>query len=143
MTRSFCRNRAAALAAVCLLPALFAPAQRIRPPDSVACSRDLTSFSGRILSMQRGDGQTEILTRSDEGTRQRFLLLHPGGDDPRKHFLLWSEPFPEQDWRRIESTPGRLRPNLHATVWVCDDSSSPIVDWQPPREEPAPAPRSG
>jgi len=91
--------------------------------------------------MQRGDGQTEILLRSDEGTQVRFLLLHPGGVDPRKHFLLWSDSFRERDWPRIESAPYRLRPNLHATVWVCDESSGPIVDWQPPREDSGTAPR--
>ena len=109
-------------------------AQRIRPPDSIRCPRNnLTSFSGTILLYSRNTGRTEIQMRTDENTTERFVLRHPGSQDPSKWFLLRAGAFKEKDWRVIESAQGRLHANMRASVWVCDDGSNPIVDWQPPQ----------
>ncbi len=109
-------------------------AQRIRPPESLKCPRDhLTSFTGTVLSYSRSSARTEIRMRTDENTTERFVLHHPKSKDPSKFFLLRAVPFKQGDWSAIESATGRLLPNMRATVWVCDDGSNPIIDWQPPR----------
>ena len=108
-------------------------AQRIRPPDGIQCPRDhLTAFTGNILHYRRVTDRTEIRMRTDEDTTESFVLRHTGSDDPSRWFLLKTGPFKKEDWMAIESEKGRLRPKMRATVWVCDDRSNPIVDWQPP-----------
>ena len=39
--------------------------------------------------------------------------------------------FKAEDWKRIEGRPGHLKPGMRAIVWVCDDGSTPVVDWRP------------
>ena len=107
-------------------------AQRIRPPEKVTCSRDhLTSYTGKVLSMKRQKGSTRIRMRTDEDTSEQFTLRHCGTDNPSEWFLMRGERFSESDWKRIESKKDQLRPDLRATVWVCDTSKNPVVDWQP------------
>jgi hypothetical protein len=109
-------------------------AQRIRPPEKITCSRDhLTSFTGKVLSMKRQNGSTRIRMRTDEETSEQFTLRHPT-DNPSEYFLVWGEKFGETDWKRIETGKNQLRPNLRATVWVCDNSGNPVVDWQPAKD---------
>lgn len=69
---------------------------------------------------------------TDEDTSEKFILSHPDSADPTKWFLMRGKPFEPSDWERIESAENRLRPNMRATVWVCDDGTTPIVDWLPP-----------
>ena len=106
--------------------------EKLRWPDGVKCPRNhLTSFTGTILSYSRALGHTEIRMRTDEHTTEKFVLQHPKSEDPSLWFLLRGMPFKGPDWAAIESEKGRLRPNMRATVWVCDDGSNPIVDWRP------------
>jgi len=109
-------------------------AQRIRPPDGLKCPRNnLTSFTGTVLFYHRRLGRTDIRLRTDEDTTESVVVRHPGTEDPSKWFLLRAGPFKKENWGAIESARGHLHPKMRATVWVCDDGSNPIVDWQPPQ----------
>lgn len=110
-----------------------ASGRRPRIPDRVTCPRNnLTSFTGRVLSFSRTHVRTVIRMRTDEDTTEKFTLHHPKSNDTKKWFLLRGKPFERSDWAVIESARNRLRPNMRATVWVCDDGTNPIVDWRPP-----------
>jgi hypothetical protein len=120
------------LCATCLLTASAGAQGRIRPPDSIRCDYNhLTSFTGRILSYKRGPGRVSIRMRTDEATTESFTLRFRRTEDAARWFLLMGEPFKQSDWSLIESRRYRLRPKMRATVWVCDDGSTPIVDWRP------------
>ncbi len=105
---------------------------RIRPPDSIKCDHNhLTSFTGQILSYSRRPGRVSIRMRTDEATTESFTLRFRKTEDAGGWFLLMGEVFKQSDWKLIERVRYRLRPNMRATVWVCDDGSTPIVDWRP------------
>ena len=107
-------------------------AGRIAPPARINCPRDhLTSYNGRILFFQRRTGRTVISVRTDWDTTERVVIRHPRTDNPARWFLLRGEPFRPRDWRLIEASRNRLLPNARANIWVCDNGSNPIVDWQP------------
>jgi hypothetical protein len=109
--------------------------QRIRPPDSLSCSRnDLTSFTGRVLSYSRTNNRLYLRMRTDEETLERFTLRYGSRENPTKWFLLRAEPFKDEDWKLIESRRGRLLKGMRATVWVCTGSAKPVIDWQPPQQ---------
>ncbi len=120
------------LCATFLLTSSAGAQGRIRPPDSIKCDHNhLTSFTGRILSYQRRPGRVVIRMRTDEATTENFTLRFGRTEDAAKWFLLMGEPFKQSDWALIERSRYRLRPKMRATVWVCDDRSTPIVDWRP------------
>jgi len=117
------------------LPATTLSLQRLRPPEKIPCSRDhLTSFSGRVLEFKRNDNRTFLRVRTDEDTSEAFTLKHPGKGSAAEWFLLKGKAFEPSDWKRIEIRKNKLHPRMRATVWVCDDGSTPVVDWQPPAE---------
>lgn len=117
---------------VVLLSSAPAGAQRrLRPPDGLTCDDNhLTSFTGRILSYRRSAGRVRLRMRTDEATTESFSLNFPRTEDASRWFLMNSQPFKPGDWKLIERSRARLRPNVRATVWVCDDNSTPIVDWR-------------
>ncbi|HVF87760.1 MAG TPA: hypothetical protein VM866_09225 [Pyrinomonadaceae bacterium] len=105
---------------------------RLRPPDSIKCpDNNVTSFTGRILAYSRTDGRIIIRMRTDEATTERFTFRVSDSESAAKGFLLRGDPFKESDWKLVELKKGRLRPKMRATVWVCDDGSTPVVDWRP------------
>jgi hypothetical protein len=107
---------------------------RIRPPDPVVarCNPNhLTSFTGKILSYSRSASRLSLRMRTDEATNESFTLKFARGADALKSFLLRGEEFKQSDWSLIERSRYRLRPNMRATVWVCDDKSNPVIDWRP------------
>jgi hypothetical protein len=107
-------------------------AQRLRPPAGLKCDDNhLTSFTGKILYYQRRPGRISLRMRTDEATTESFTLRFPKTADASKWFLINSQPFQESDWTLVERARSRLRPGMRATVWVCDDGSTPIVDWRP------------
>ena len=109
---------------------------RERPPQHVACARDhLTSYAGVVTEYRRENGRTMLTIRTDWDTTERVELKHPGTDDPSRWFLLRGTPFRPGDWKEIEIEPGRLRPKMRASAWVCDDGTNPVVDWGRPREK--------
>ena len=109
--------------------------QRLRPPENIRCSRDhLTSFSGRVLAFKRNNSETFLRMRTDEETTEAFTLRHPGKESAAEWFLLKGKAFEPSDWKQIEIRKNKLHPRMRATVWACDDGSTPVVDWQPPAE---------
>jgi hypothetical protein len=73
--------------------------------------------------------------RTDEATTESFTLSFPKSEDASRWFLLNSQPFKPGDWKLIERSRTRLRVNVRATVWVCDDDSTPVIDWRPRETE--------
>lgn len=107
---------------------------RIRPPDAVTARCDLnhlTSFTGTILSYRRSASRLSLRIRTDEETTESFTLRFARGADAAKSFLVRGEEFKASDWSLIERSRYHLRPNMRATVWVCDDKSNPVIDWRP------------
>jgi hypothetical protein len=118
----------------CLLGALSSLAQaeraRIRPPESVPCTRDhLTAFSGGVVALHRTDSETTLRMQTDDDTDEAFTLRHTGSD-PDPFFRMRGEAFLPAHWERIETPSGQLKSGLRATVWVCEDHENPIVDWR-------------
>ena len=106
--------------------------QRLRPPAGLKCSRDhLTSFQGRILAYKHGKKNLSLRVRTDEKTTETFTLKWEAPDKAEKWFLLRGEEFKAEDWKLIESTPGKLIVGTRIIVWVCDDGSKPVFDWRP------------
>jgi hypothetical protein len=115
--------------------ALAVPLQRLRPPEKIRCSRDhLTSFSGAVLTFKRNNNETFLRIRTDEDTTETFTLKHLGKESAAEWFLLRGKAFESSDWKLIEIRRNKLHPRMRATVWACDDGSTPIVDWQPAAE---------
>jgi hypothetical protein len=118
--------------AICLLASSVGAQRRIMPPDSIRCGDNhLTSFTGRILSYKRTPGRVFLRMRTDEATTESFTLRFRKTEDAARWFLLMGEQFKQGDWSLIERSRYRLRPGMRATVWVCDDGTTPIVDWRP------------
>ena len=112
-------------------PATAGSALRIRPPESIPCSRnELTSFTGPVTYYKCGSGKVLIKMHTDENTFEKFEINYDG-DDPSNLYLLRAEPFKQDDWKEIEVKKGVLRRGMRATVWVCNDGAK-VVDWQPP-----------
>src|SRR4029078_7116974 len=79
-------------------------AQRIRPPDSIKCPRnDLTSFTGKVLSYKRLPGKIVLRMKTDENTKEHFTLNFQESESPGQWFLLYGEPFKQNDLSLIES----------------------------------------
>jgi len=115
--------------------ALAVPLQRLRPPEKIRCSRDhLTSFSGAVLTFKRNNNETFLRIRTDEDTTETFILKHLGKESAAEWFLLRGKAFESSDWKLIEIRRNKLHPRMRATVWACDDGTTPIVDWQPAAE---------
>jgi hypothetical protein len=103
---------------------------RLRPPAFVTCDRNhLTSFSGRIVSLQRDHDSTTLRMETDENTKEHFTLRHPGAE-VTAWFYIGGKPFTSTDWAALLHE-GRLRQGARATVWVCADEPNAKVDWEP------------
>jgi hypothetical protein len=110
------------------------PAQRVAAPAEIPCSRDhLTLYNGRVLALSRSKRRTTIRIRTDYDTSETVTLSHSGSGSPLQWFRLSGGPFRQSHWRLIESARNRLKRGVRANIWVCDDGSNPIVDWQPPQ----------
>jgi len=110
--------------------------QRVRPPESLTCSRDhLTSFQGSVLEYQRGKQDLTLRIRTDEDTTERVTLKWEAAQKPETWFLLRGAAFKAEDWKLIETAPGKLRADMRVIAWVCDDGSKSIVDWRPKEVE--------
>jgi hypothetical protein len=108
-------------------------APRLQPPPGIGCARDqLTAYAGRVRSYRRAPGVVFLEIATDWGTIEPVTLSVAEGADPAARFLLNGARFAAGDWARIEVAPGRLRPGLRATAWVCDDGGAPLIDWAPP-----------
>jgi len=127
------RRKALLTLSLAFVPLTFGgPAQRLRPPAMLQCSRDhLTSFQGRILDYKRGRQDISIRVRTDEQTTESFTLKWGSSEKAEMSFLLDGEGFKADDWKRIEIAPGKLHEGMRIIVWVCDDGSKPVFDWRP------------
>jgi hypothetical protein len=106
--------------------------QRPRPPESLKCTRDhLTAFQGRVLDYTRGKQDMSLRVRTDEETTESFSLKWAASEKPETWFLLRGEAFKADDWKLIESGPGKVIDGTRIIVWVCDDGSKPVFDWRP------------
>lgn len=107
---------------------------RLAAPAAPACSRDhLTSFTGVVSGYRRTPTELRLTVKTDEATTEKIVLKYQRDEDVARWFLFGRERFEEKHWREIERAPGRLKAGARATVWVCDDGSQPVVDWEPPR----------
>lgn len=111
-------------------------ASRLAPPSEAGCNRNqLTSWFGVVSGYRREAEQTWLEISTDYDTVEQVTIAPAGPTGFLTHYLLWGEPFTENDWAVIETSPGVLNPGMRAIVWVCDDGiTAPLVDWQPPRE---------
>jgi hypothetical protein len=106
--------------------------ERLAPPAGVTCTGgDQTVYFGRVTAYRRAATYTSLRIRTDYGTTEQVIIRHRRGVSPARWFLLDAEPFKAEDWRRIESRRGQLRPRMRANAWVCSDGSNPVVDWRP------------
>ena len=102
---------------------------RVSPPPQASCSRDhLTSFTGGVAEYGRTREVMRITVVTDWDTRERFTIRAPF------KMLLNGRPFQEEDWKQVETSLSRLKPNIRVTLWVCDDGTQPLIDWNPVRE---------
>ncbi|MGH9508663.1 MAG: hypothetical protein ACRD2Q_08625 [Terriglobales bacterium] len=106
--------------------------QRLKPPAGITCPRDhLTVYSGRVLHYRRTPGRIVLRIYTDSDTSERVELKAPERTSLEDHLRLSGQPFVKEDWEKIESRPRRLRPNMRASAWVCDDGRPPVIDWHP------------
>ena len=110
-------------------------AQRVGPPTALRCPRNhLTAFIGRVLLYRRQSNRIVLRVRTDEETTENFTLRLGKNEDGSRYFLLRGAEFKPDDWKAIERRAGLLKPGMRAIVWVCDDGSTPVVDWRPAEE---------
>lgn len=132
MRRGIALALLSSLAACATAPPVVLAQARLRPPAFVTCDRNhLTSFTGRVVSLERDAAKTTLRMRTDWATDEPFVVAHPGGDATR-WFFLDGQPFSPADWTAL-LPEGRLRDGARATVWVCDDQPNPTVNWEPVR----------
>lgn len=111
--------------------------QRLRPPESIKCSRDrLTAFQGNVIEYQRAKQDISLRVRTDEDTTERFSLKWAANEQPDTWLLTRGQAFKPEDWKLIESAPGNLLEGTRVIVWVCDDGSKPVIDWRPKERGP-------
>ncbi len=104
------------------------------PPATLVCDRNqLTSWTGEVTGYRRESDQTWIEIHTDEQTVESTTIEHPDKVDASEHYLLWAQPFTQEDWQTVEQLPGVLLPGMRATAWICNDGVTPaLIDWQPP-----------
>jgi rhodanese-related sulfurtransferase len=94
------------------------------PPAAVTCKSGVQSYSGPVTHYRRLRGKTVLIINGETIT-----LHHRGTDDPSRFFLFDGTPFRDNDWNRLETRKGEVRPGLAATAWVCAGGDA-IVDWK-------------
>lgn len=101
---------------------------RLGAPSFVTCDRnDLTAYSGRVKSLQRGEAETRISIATDWSTQEQVVIRHPDGD-LLSTFHRRGKPFTESDLA-VLMPAGRLKPDTRATAWVCEKGMRPQIDW--------------
>jgi len=106
---------------------------RLRPPDTLGCDRNkLTAFSGIVTQWSRDDSRAHLNMNTDADTKEAFEVRFEKGKPSEQWFLIGGELFRTSDWNRVEIERGRLKPGMQATVWVCEGSANPVIDWRLP-----------
>ncbi len=111
-------------------PAPAARGGRLMPPATLACERnDLTSYTGIVTEYRRTESMTRVVIRTDADTTETVEVQH---DAAASAYLINGKPFTTDDWRRIESAAGVLKPGTRITAWVClDGVTEAVLDWRP------------
>jgi len=108
--------------------------QRIAVPLEIPCPRNnLTLYNGEVLFLSRGKGITIIRIRTEYETTEQVTIAHAKANTPLPWFRLYGKPFGQSAWSLIESRRNHIKKGMKANIWVCNDGSNPIVDWQPPK----------
>ncbi|QYJ90789.1 hypothetical protein [Shewanella halotolerans] len=102
-------------------------AERLRAPDFVPCGRDqLTSWQGEVFNYHRSETQIAFGIRTVDGTLERLDIAY-ALEQMRLNGGLFTLP----DWKRLELSPGVLKPSVRVRVWRCDEQGaiSFMIDW--------------
>lgn len=116
------------------------PKDRIAPPEWINCPRNnLTSFEGKIVSVESKSNGIYLRMETDEATTEEFTIPYSSGDEQGKRFRLRGKPLEQSDWDHIRSADDRIRANMRAIIWACYDNNKKltveVVDWQPPNRD--------
>ena len=106
-------------------------ADRWRVPDYFECDRNqVTSWTGKIGSYWRDNGELSFTLLTDADTHQRLQLKFDTQQQLITHFYIDNRAFEALDWPSLEPSAGKLKPNQRATVWLClDNSVLPVINW--------------
>ncbi|MCG9747598.1 hypothetical protein [Shewanella sp. Isolate8] len=102
-------------------------AERLRAPDFVPCGRDqLTSWQGEVFNYHRSETQLAFGIRTVDGTLEHLDIAYR-----LEQMRLNGGLFTLPDWKRLELSPGVLRPSVRVRVWRCDNAGaiSFMIDW--------------
>ncbi|MCG9722093.1 hypothetical protein [Shewanella sp. Isolate7] len=102
-------------------------AERLRAPDFVPCERNqLTSWQGEVFNYHRSETQIAFGIRTVDGTLERLDIAYR-----LEQMRLNGGLFTLPDWKRLELSPGALRPSVRVRVWRCDNAGaiSFMIDW--------------
>ena len=106
--------------------------ERLRPPQSITCApNQLTSWQGVLVNYRRDDSIISTLINTFDGTQESLIMTYQLGD-----FLIDGQPFSVDDWVKIESAKGVVRPQVSVRVWLChqgDKMQRAVIDWQSPK----------
>ncbi|WP_295029296.1 hypothetical protein [Shewanella sp.] len=100
---------------------------RLRPPADFACEPNhMTSWIGTLVFYWRDASQLGFTIDTDDGTQES--LITPYSLDK---LLINGEHFIDEDWSKVESEVGLLKPMTRARIWLCDnDGNATLIDWQ-------------
>ena len=99
------------------------PQSRLAPPAAVPCDRDhLTVYAGKASRYVRRPEAIELTIETNWATTEEVTV------QGSQHFLLNGKPFTADDWSRIESSQGVLRPGVTVNAWVCEGGAV-TIDW--------------
>lgn len=105
--------------------------QRVAVPEIEGCGRDnITFFRGEVRGFKRTADAVEITVHTEWDSVEE--LRQPTGKGRAVLYRLGGKPIKEEDWGMIVSEGGAVKPNVRATVWVCEkdgDQAIKIIDW--------------
>ena len=100
---------------------------RLRPPAYFACEPNhMTSWAGVLVFYWRDAFQLGFTIDTDDGTQESLIMPYS-----LDKLLINGEHFTYEDWSRVESEVGLLKPMTRARIWLCDnDGNATLIDWQ-------------
>ncbi|MBV9211054.1 MAG: hypothetical protein JOZ52_10515 [Acidobacteria bacterium] len=127
------RSRLFLVCGLMLLTTVLVSGQgRVSPPARITCDRNnLTVYEGKVISYTRRADRIIVKIHTDSDTDETVTLRYARGTSPARWFLLNGEAFERGDWSKIESSKGKLYPNMRVNAWVCTDGRKPVLDWRP------------
>ncbi|MPY23067.1 hypothetical protein FM037_05085 [Shewanella psychropiezotolerans] len=100
---------------------------RLRPPADFACEPNhMTSWTGVLVFYWRDASQLGFTIDTDDGTQESLITPYS-----LNKLLINGEHFTYEDWSKVESEVGLLKPMTRARIWLCDnDGNATLIDWQ-------------